>query len=199
MKKSKLGKTVILQTKFSRSQVHRGKHHDGWQKEDENKYTKQVIIAFHDPEQKLLFHILITVIHYQIPKTDTIYAFAIQCQRTNKEIPITWPLSFFFLTFWKSRKEKNLLTHPSTASFSYKRMARTCAWAANSALENRRHAFLSLAADNSNWPMNHFCQGNSRNKRMAPALLFLPCFLPLPALQQEVKRTDSKRFPEMGA
>lgn len=72
-----------------------------------------------------LFHVLITVIRYKIPKTDTIYAFAIQCQSTKKEIPITWALPFFCLTFWKSRKEnkKNLLIHPSTASFSHKRMA----------------------------------------------------------------------------
>lgn len=52
--------------------------------EDDNKNAKQVIIVFRDPEQNLLFHVLITVIHYQIPKTDTIYAFAIQCQRTKE-------------------------------------------------------------------------------------------------------------------
>lgn len=109
---------MILQTKFSRSQVHRGKHHDGWQKEDENKYTKQVIIIFCDPEQNLLFHVLITVIRYQIPKTDTIYAFAIQCQRTNKEIPITWPSHSF------PEKKKIFLPIPQLPLFPIKEWLR---------------------------------------------------------------------------
>ena len=70
-----------------------------------------------------LFHVLITVIHYQIPETDTIYAFAIQRQRTKKDTyHLASPILFDILKIQK-RKEKNLLTHPSTASFSHKRTA----------------------------------------------------------------------------
>lgn len=57
------------------------------------KIKKLVIKVSHSPDQNLLSHMLNTAIHSQIPKTETIYAFDIQCQRT--ETPTPWLLPFF--------------------------------------------------------------------------------------------------------